>query len=165
MLLLHSGVVQHLTVSWLCPNDSSGGCYRPTFRHSAECLAFLDFSEVCPESPENVTLHQGFLFHGQQISAFVRERGLPARILSPQEVFNTAGWCQTVSTAVEQGIRGLFVFSLIGVPVDALAPNGPLKLKRYKSLRSWSLIIHDVTLLCLQLEARSVGFAAVFGVP
>ena len=156
-------VEQHLTVSWLCPNVTSGGYHGPTFRRSAERLAFLDFSEVCPEPPADVTLRQGFLLcHGQQVQDFVREGGLPSRILSLQEVFDTADWCQAVSTAIEQGVQGLFVFWLIGVPVNALTPRGPLKLKQYKPFRSWSVVIQDVALLCLQLWARSLGFAAVF---
>ena len=156
-------VVNNVCAEWLCPEVSDGRIYIATFRKSLECLAPLDFAEVCPVCADDVFLDRGFLLCDKpQIAALVREGGTPARVLALQEALVASDWCQTVASAVRQGINGLYVLCLQGVECFEVVPRRPLNYKLFERHREQARLIQDAALLAIQLWAKGVGFAAIF---
>ena len=54
-------VATNMCAEWLCPHAVEGRATLATFRQSLECLALMEFHDVCPAVPENATLAKGLL--------------------------------------------------------------------------------------------------------
>ena len=152
-------VASNVSADWLCPDAVEGRCVLATFRQSVECLALMDFTEVQPEGPDDVTLDGGFLLcDSRRLKHYVTDGRVPRRVVGMHEVLEVAGWCHCVEESIRQGVSGLFVFSLHGLHCDLASPKGFLPYKSYVAKRAAATIVQDVVLLAAQLWARSVGF-------